>query len=593
MTGTEITPYTDEVSSLNLSTTLLSSASSSTADTSGKVKVERFNGHRYAVIDKSLAYVDAKAYCEYMAGHLVTITSQAEQDYINSFLLYGSKNMYWLGGEEYNGIVNWITGETSTYTNWASGEPNGAAEIYVHMYRNSYMDSILGSWNDTVNYYDSSPFHSTTNSGFLCEWETPVNIIYGTSLKSCNSAVELSNTSDQDWDEDGIPNWKEVDSSLNQGYWDFDGTYIPASYANCLALKISVKGMLNPLGRLNVNPLLISVIPLTSNPEKDDSDEDGLLDEAAQYVLNKKVAPKDPNPIKPNGPIGIWQAQLEQENSGTIPTELGDWFYNDGSGDSLDITTVDFSELDITSSESVYAFLKKYGCSPDLTSLGSQLLLFRMDNQNVALHSGTKEQVIDYVIDQVKNAYGVSIPKEVLDLLPFLEQWQKLFGYNDVIDAIFDYGTNGNMDKLKLKFFDKDLNPFVLWIWRGHYINCGDGAEMGLYDDPDLHRGLTHWECVDFNLPMTLNLYYYGGENDINNIFCWAPDSPQWWITGFNPDYMTVNKQDMVVLGSVDCTSCPGMYASLKENYEDNTDNSDFLIFDEDEHTVWVIWWQK
>jgi len=116
---------------------------------------------------------------------------------------------------------------------------------------------------------------------------------------------------------------------------------------------------------------------------------------------------------------------------------------------------------------------------------------------------------------------------------------------------------------------------------------------MGLYDDPDLHWGLTHWECVDFNLPMTLNLYYYGGENDIDDIFCWAPDSPQWWITGFNPDYMTVNKQDMVVLGSVDCTGCPGMYASLKKNYEADSINGDFLIFDEDGHTVWIIWWQK
>jgi len=109
----------------------------------------------------------------------------------------------------------------------------------------------------------------------------------------------------------------------------------------------------------------------------------------------------------------------------------------------------------------------------------------------------------------------------------------------------------------------------------------------------EIHFGFTHWPCADFSLPMTLNLYYYVNENDIDNIFCWAPNSPQWWITGFIPDYMTVNEQDMVVLGSVDCTGCPGMYASLKDSYETNDENSDFLIFDEDEHTVWVIWWQK
>ena len=56
---------------------------------------------------------------------------------------------------------------------------------------------------------------------------------------------------------------------------------------------------------------------------------------------------------------------------------------------------------------------------------------------------------------------------------------------------------------------------------------------------------------------------------------------------------MTVNEQDMVVLGSLDCTGCPNMYDSLKENYENDSDYNDFLIFDKDEHTVWVIWWQK
>lgn len=269
----------NEVNTLGLNTVLEASTNSTPVDPSAEVKVERYNGHRYAVIDKSLSYLDAKAYCEYMAGHLVTITSQTEQDYINSFLLYGSKNMYWLGGEEHNGVVNWITGEKSTYTNWAVGEPSSEGEIYVHMYRNSYQNSVLGSWNDTVNYYNGTPFHSTDNSGLLCEWETPVNLVYGTSLKSCNSAIELSNISDQDWDNDGIPNWKEVNSSLNLGYWNANGVYIPASYANCLALKSSRPGMLDAFSRLNVNPLLISVIPLKSNPESADTDVDGYTDD--------------------------------------------------------------------------------------------------------------------------------------------------------------------------------------------------------------------------------------------------------------------------------------------------------------------------
>ena len=323
-------------------------------------------------------------------------------------------------------------------------------------------------------------------------------------------------------------------------------------------------GLWNPFSRFNLNPIIIPVIPVVSHPENADSDGDGLLDGAAQYVGANKVAPKDPDPLKANGPVGVWQAQIEREKSGTIPTELGDWYYSSGNGDQFDIRTVDFEELYPLSSESVYAFLKKYGCTPDLTRIGSRLLWFRMDNRNEALHSQTKEQIIEYVIQQIKNVTGVSIPEEVLELIPILEQWQKIFGYNDLIDEIFKFGTSGNMDKLKLPFTDNNGKENVLWIWRGDYINSGYGAEMGIYNNPIHIHGFTHWNAANYNLPMTLNLYYYGGKNNVDDIFCWAPNSNQWWITGFNPNYMTISAQDMVVLGSIDCSGKGGMYNSLK-----------------------------
>ena len=49
----------------------------------------------------------------------------------------------------------------------------------------------------------------------------------------------------------------------------------------------------------------------------------------------------------------------------------------------------------------------------------------------------------------------------------------------------------------------------------------------------------------------------------------------------------------MVVLGSIDCSGKGGMYNSLKDKYETDSKRKDFLIFDEDGHTVWVIWWKK
>jgi len=473
----------------------------------------------------------------------------------------------------------------------------------VHMYRNSYLDSILGSWNDTVNYYDGTPFHSTANSGFLCEWETPVNLVYGTSLKSCSSAIELSNISDQDWDEDGIPNWKEVNSSLNQGYWDLDGTYIPASYANILSLKSTLPGMNNPFDRLHVNPLLISVIPLNSDPENQDSDGDGLLDGKALYTTSgQKVGPKDPQPMAANGPIGIWQAQLEQEESGTIPSELGGWYeYDINTEDTLEWSEIDWISLDVTNSKSVYDFLKKYCCSADLTSGFSKFLMFRVDSEGTVLHSQTSEDIYDFLTQKIKEKYGDTIPKSILDILDdplfksfiTIEQWQKIFGYNDYFNKIFKHGTNGNMDDEKFYFSDENDDKYVLWVWRGDYISFGSGAEMGIYCDPLTIPGPDLWKSVGFELPMTLNLYNYYTAENVEKIFCWAPNSPQWWITGFNPDFMDVDVTEMAMIGKVDFTGRKEMFDSLKVETEIDDRKSNFIIFDEEELTAWVIWWEK
>ena len=275
----------NEVNTLDQTATLMASAGSTQSKSSAKVKEGIYNGHRYALLDKGLTWDDAKAYCEYMAGHLATITSQGEQDYVSSLLAFGTKNSYWIGAEmnPNRSYTKWITGEAMSYMHWYTRQPDhcGNQEDALMMYKNNNGDgTCFGWWNDLNR--DGTclgqPFFGTNNLGLLCEWETPVNLVYGTSLKLCNSATELSNISDQDWDNDGIPNWKEVNSSLNLGYWNVDGVYIPASYANCLALKSSQPGMLDAFSRLNINPLFISVIPLNSDPENADSDGDGYKD---------------------------------------------------------------------------------------------------------------------------------------------------------------------------------------------------------------------------------------------------------------------------------------------------------------------------
>ena len=117
------------------------------------------------------------------------------------------------------------------------------------------------------------------------------------------------------------------------------------------------------------------------------------------------------------------------------------------------------------------------------------------------------------------------------------KQWQLIGGYNNLYDNVFREYTNYTMRNEKFAFTVNNFD-YILWIWRGNYLNLGAGAELVLYyrptilpSDPD---GLDHYFAhSELALPMQLYLYdYESGEN----IFSWEPTEDQWWITGFAPD---------------------------------------------------------
>ena len=49
----------------------------------------------------------------------------------------------------------------------------------------------------------------------------------------------------------------------------------------------------------------------------------------------------------------------------------------------------------------------------------------------------------------------------------------------------------------------------------------------------------------------------------------------------------------MVSLGTIDFSGHEDMFTSLKENVCKNDKLKDYMIFDEDGHTIWLIWWRK
>jgi hypothetical protein len=94
------------------------------------------NGHWYAYLPVVLTWDQARAAATHfehggVAGHLATITSQEENDFVFESLLlpyswWGRTGLYWLGAHD-DSLWTWVTGEPFVYTNWGYGEPGPAS----------------------------------------------------------------------------------------------------------------------------------------------------------------------------------------------------------------------------------------------------------------------------------------------------------------------------------------------------------------------------------------------------------------------------------------------------------------------------------
>ncbi len=111
-----------------------------------------FNGHRYLFVPRLLTWEEARALCEQAGGHLVTITSKEENDFITSLFPRGS--WCWMGLITREGRHEWITGETVTLTCFADPlrEQLDGPKVFAS-----------GTWS-----YDVWP---TARNAFVVEWD--------------------------------------------------------------------------------------------------------------------------------------------------------------------------------------------------------------------------------------------------------------------------------------------------------------------------------------------------------------------------------------------------------------------------------------
>lgn len=98
-------------------------------DAGGNSLIGVYNGHAYYKSNDLVTWETARANCESWGAHLMTINSQDEND------IAPGDFSYWIGMHDTatEGDIHWVTGEQVKYTNWATNEPNGDTEDYMHV----------------------------------------------------------------------------------------------------------------------------------------------------------------------------------------------------------------------------------------------------------------------------------------------------------------------------------------------------------------------------------------------------------------------------------------------------------------------------
>jgi fibronectin type III domain protein/lectin-like protein len=121
-------------------------------------------GHYYKWVSGTTTWANAKTGAQNLGGYLVSVTSAAEQQWLQANVIPAGQTSC-LGGtdETTEGTWVWLSGEAWSYTYWNSGEPNNSGnEDYLAWNSNT-------TWNDIVG-------TSGGTSGYVVEWNTNPNI---------------------------------------------------------------------------------------------------------------------------------------------------------------------------------------------------------------------------------------------------------------------------------------------------------------------------------------------------------------------------------------------------------------------------------
>ena len=145
-----------------------------------------YGGHMYyAFKNKSITWKKAKVACEKRGGHLVTITSKKENDFVSSLYSLNDDDYYLfigiydknLASDSENGHVTWtkpawVTGEKYKYSNWSKDDCgiNPCTGMYDDHKLGYGVINIDGEFSTTTNDINTNSYDDECY-GYICEWE--------------------------------------------------------------------------------------------------------------------------------------------------------------------------------------------------------------------------------------------------------------------------------------------------------------------------------------------------------------------------------------------------------------------------------------